>query len=327
MKAEKSFEGKIFYVIGALGAVASIIGFVYAFTIHPDWKGLYISITASIYSMVLVSILVYLVSERKKILKGKHEALLQEKYTASLRSAYHNLHSISHEFRDEYQRLRSKQVAIGELKNRKFLICVLDNMKYIFEGITDAPCCSCIKVHVPSTRKIVTLARDAGSATESGQIDYYRESTVESNTASQRIINDKIKYFFSNNLLELRDAGHYKNDRADWWLNYKSTIVWPIRYFHDKEGKHDIPALLCLDSKETGVFDEYMCFHVGACVADMLYAYFSHENINWELLTKGGAKTRSDVTKIPIMEKPAPKEPGKEDTHTEQKTESSEEKS
>ncbi len=283
MKVEKTFEGKIFYVIGILGAVASIIGLVYAFTIHPDWKGLYISITASIYSMALVGILVYLVSERKKILKEKHEALLQEKYTASLRSAYHNLHSISHVFRDEYQRLRSKQVAIGELKHWKFLVCVLDNMKYIFEGITDAPCCSCIKVHVPSTRKIITLARDAGSATESGQIDYYRESTVESNTASQQLINNKAKYFFSNNLLELHEAGNYENDRQDWQLNYKSTIVWPIRYFNDKERRHSIPALLCLDSKKTGVFDEEVCFHVGACVADMLFAYFSHENINWSI--------------------------------------------
>lgn len=298
IEMEKTFGQKMFYTIGLLGAVTSLIGFIFVLIMHTDWKVLYIATTGFVYSMAIISILVYLLSERKKLTQERYEAVQEAVQASFLRTGYKSLHSISHAFRDELYKLERLKtpLPIDKIKDAGFLVKVLDNTKNIFEKATQNTTCStCIKLCVPNTKDIITLARDTSSIAESELADYYRKSTVESNTASQRIINDRDAYFFCNNLQELESKGNYRNDRNNWQEKYLSTIVLPIRCFDNNKRKHHIPALLCVDSMKPGIFDEDVCVQIGACITDMLFPYFCHRNINWTPQTG----TRSRICDIP----------------------------
>ena len=283
METPKSFGQRILYWIAIAGAIASITMFIYGIGTRTDWRSLYIAISGLIYSMALISILVYLMNERKKLVQEKYEALMQAERVIGFRHACHRLHSISHRFRDTFQKIEvsTSPLAYDDIRDSGFPLCVLDNLKNIFDQITGVTCSTCIKLLILGTNRVVTFTRDTASAAEAELLDYNREATVESNTASERIVNNGDAYFFSNNLLELHKSGNYKSDRPNWERRYLSTIVLPVRCFDEKKKKHKIPAMLCIDSKKINCFDEDICVQVGACVTDMLFPYFNHRNIKW----------------------------------------------
>ena len=69
--------------------------------------------------------------------------------------------------------------------------------------------------------------------------------------------------------------GDYFNDNPNWSERYLSTIVWPIRCMNQEVNRHELFGFLCIDSMVPDVFDEDVDVQLGACVADMLYTYFS----------------------------------------------------
>lgn len=78
-----------------------------------------------------------------------------------------------------------------------------------------------------------------------------------------------------------------------WTLPYRSTIVLPIRYIRDhskcpSEADHHascketqkkcdfvLSGFLCIDCNSRNIFDERFAPEVGACIADMLFSFFT----------------------------------------------------
>jgi len=112
-----------------------------------------------------------------------------------------------------------------------------------------------------------------------------------------------IRYFLSNDLVELYRDGKYENSSFEevgtptvtchwqgfrfvknWNLPYKSTIVLPIRYIPDNQIGEDINGdhkeyrfwgFLCVDCNSKNVFDKIYSPELGGAFADVLYMLFS----------------------------------------------------
>jgi hypothetical protein len=304
----ESFKKQLFYWFGISGSLASIIGLVYVMVSNPNWQNLYITLTSCLYIIALVITVIYHIRERKILLQEKSKAQLEmqeaianmerarleakqaETFAEALAKAFPALHSIGHAFRHECERLKKCPItSIDDLKDSKFLLSVCDNLKMIYERITDKTCAVCIKLHMPKQKILVPIARDAASFAQRGLFDNwelggYGETSIESNTASQRIINNGGNFFVADDLISMQDKEGYDNNRKDWFQYYRSALVMPIRFYNEVTREKHIPALLSIDSKATNIFDNSVCIEIGAAVTDMLYVFFTHPNFTIDAL-------------------------------------------
>jgi hypothetical protein len=298
-KSKKTFE-KLFCWIGILGASASIICLVYVMIDNPDWRNLYIALTSCLYIVALIIITVFHTKEREILLEekcdaqiklkeamvDKERACLEAKQAAAFESVFPDLHAISHAFRDEYERLNNHPISsLDDLKGSRFLLCTADILKMIYDRITGKTCAVCIRLHIEKQKILVPIARDAASSAQRGLFDSwgiggYGATSVKSNTASQRIIINGENFFVEDDLMKLKDREGYDNERKDWFQLYRSTLVLPIRFYNEATQEKHIPALLGIDSRATGIFNNNACIEIGATVTDMMYIFFTHPNFN-----------------------------------------------
>lgn len=306
MTESESFQKQLFYYIGTSGALASIICLIYVMISNPDWRNLYIALTSCLYIIALIVISIYHTRERKTLVQEKYKAQLNTKeanielerarlkirQTAVLKKVFPILHSISHAFRHECEKLKYRPIShLDDLKDSKFLLSTVDLLKKAYDEVTDNTCAVSIKLHIAKQEILVPIARDAASAAQRGLFDNweiggYGETSVTSNTASRRIIVNGENFFLANNLINLKDKEGYENSRRDWPQVYQSTLVLPIRFYNETTQEKNIPALLSIDSKAINIFDNDVCIEMGAAVTDMLYTFFKHPDFDIKTFPK-----------------------------------------
>ena len=265
----------LLFWVSLVGGFASVCAFATSMVFPGDRQTQYVAYSSVVYIIVLLSIQVYMLLERGRTVHTRDQALQQLHKLQSYKDSYQALHGISHAVRDcLHERLTNGAARLQRPDHRQFCLVILDNLKEIFRSITGVRCATCIKVYFEEDGTMITLGRDGVSAADRGLIDQGRVSGVDSNTASQRIVRDKDRHFFCNDLEKLADNDGYKSDRPMWQHHYRSTIVWPIRHYDPETNAADTFGVLCVDSPATNVFERTVSLQIGACVADMLYPYF-----------------------------------------------------
>jgi len=268
--------------IGLLGGIASILAFIGGWFTSDDWKMKYIAVSSTVYIVVLLCICAYIIWDRGKLAESfaaRIAKLDAEKNAAvkkaNYRRAFRPLHSVFHKLRDTLVELRKSPPRPGDGYDDGSCRAVLDVLHDIFQTITGASCSTCIKAFDKDKDTLTTIGRDSISEAHRGGEDTTRTCRVSGNKDFQEIVTGRRTYFICNDLVKAAAAGDYFNDNPNWRNRYRSTIVWPIRYFDKQRGKHELFGFLCADSMATEIFDEEADVQVGACVADMIYAYFS----------------------------------------------------
>jgi len=157
----------------------------------------------------------------------------------------------------------------------------------MFTIITGSVCRTCVKelgrsgegagtVDAPGTAQgdelrkleVTTMVRSGGVPSPADGVRHF----VDQNTDFESLfLNPSLRWFHSNDLASLEA---YKNSSwvGDGPREYASTCVWPIEKRDAfAPGNHDILGLLCVDTRDTNVFDERFDFWIGAALADALY--------------------------------------------------------
>jgi hypothetical protein len=243
-----------------------------------------------LYFAILLGFLVFLTHTYSK--KSRHAEA--QKY----------LHGAIHIARDAYRYLDtcySQPETYREEKFRDYLVSTLTAAEAAFSLVTGGGCRTSIKVlsqDKDESLYVKTLARDNVSMS---RYDYKddnegKKHKIMGSTAFQAIIQGRVNYYFNNNLMKTvgyfntsmvgYEEGGYKTQdflAENWPLPYVSTIVWPIRATYKKvEGGTAIPegsdvpqyiyGFLTVDSAYTEVFDRRYDSHMGAALADALFA-------------------------------------------------------
>ncbi len=151
---------------------------------------------------------------------------------------------------------------------------ILDVFRDIFNVVKEQEFSTCIKNFCDQS-VLQTICRDSVNEAKRGNDDDTRRSPVNDNTDFMQLMHGTKPYFFCNDLVERSRAGQYDNDNPHWADHYRSTIVWPIRCKTFGQEKFELFGFLCVDSMATDVFNEETDVELGACVADMIYAYFN----------------------------------------------------
>lgn len=96
-------------------------------------------------------------------------------------------------------------------------------------------------------------------------------------------------HFISNNLIEDRNNGRYKNRNTNWDRFYSSRLTVPIR--HQGKSSINISGVITIDSKDL-VFKEperSYCINISKCFADVLYNFFFIVSELEESITRPGS--------------------------------------
>ena len=197
----------------------------------------------------------------------------------SHRLAFGDIHRMVHELRDylyeadvsdwdgEERRRELYRVAVG----------ILGDVSAMMTRLTGRTCATCVKLFVdpPDASNedgtLITFCRDRESARTRGQRDRQETFQVSENHDFSRIVHSDENFFTSNDL-----SGHegYYNERPDWRSRYLSALVLPIQRSNigdEPERFHDILGFLCVDAKETQVFDESFSVELLAPISDSMY--------------------------------------------------------
>lgn len=275
MRLPRPSKSGILFWIGVLGSIASILSLFTSFFADPDWRGLYIAISATVYILALLGIEVYILIERGRLLREREAMAEASRRAQAYQGTFELMHSIFHRLRDVMFEMEKTPPQPGDNFDEALCEHILDVLRTIFERITGARCSTCIKAFDKNANSLATIARDSISSTTRGSIDHGRISQVSENTDFELIMQGHQRYFLCNDLITLSESGLYKNDRPDWRAHYRSTMVLPIRCLDKGIRKHVLFGFLCIDSIQPDIFDPHFAPQVGACIADIVYLYFS----------------------------------------------------
>jgi len=230
--------------------------------------------------------------------------------------AFH-LHNIHDQLRDRiielntfYQVLLSDSSYIPEKSDvidilritKQFNMYLVNNIKDIFDFLTDDSCSVCIKIigiNDKSEVIVSTLMRDTKSFRERKSKDgLFNEPFLwYENTAFKLILSNDTadSYYVSDNLSKEQS---YTNLNNNWRRFYNATLVAPLRInLNDSKFGEDqflnVIGFVCIDNKK-GNFDTRASIEVMASIADSLYQYF---NLTGELTDLATTRIRTANTK------------------------------
>ncbi len=180
-----------------------------------------------------------------------------------------------------------------EGENRLFYLFLINNVKTIFDILSDSECSVCIKIleqqQSSTDLSVKTLLRDSGSYRERDSSNtVIRNYSYEENTAFKNIMSYDIpqNYYVSDNLLSERV---YENINENWNDYYNATLVCPIR-LKLEEGEdnssniYTVIGFICIDNKKGG-FDNRICIQLLASIADSIFNHFYLYHKVMELVT------------------------------------------
>jgi hypothetical protein len=176
---------------------------------------------------------------------------------------------------------------------------ILDAVAQAFSIATRTTCRACVKVISvdPSAPSLDSLDRDRrarhllvrtlirDSVSQIPGKDTTADFLTENEDFHQVFLEPSRRVFFENDLVARRKKGHYSNShfpsdfdasKDPWPLQYRSTMVWPIKMLGQSSNLHDdheILGFLCVDSPSKNVFVERYDFEAGALVTDALYMF------------------------------------------------------
>jgi|GEM_PF-5841314 len=276
-------RSEVVFWIGVVGGLASILSFVCGlFVPGGDWKTRYIAISSTVYIVTLLFICAYVVWDRGKVVADRAVDLAKiatERDSAVQLAKYAKifrpLHGICHKLRDALVSLQKSPPQPGEAYDESLCRAILDVFRELFQTTKGAEFSACIKTFDGNEENLRTICRDSVNEAHRGSEDSKRPCTISGNSDFKDILTGRRTFFCCNDLVKAAEAGDYFNDNPRWRDRYRSTIVWPIRCMAHELGRHELFGFLCIDTMATGLFDEDADVHLGACVADMIYAYFS----------------------------------------------------
>jgi hypothetical protein len=207
-------------------------------------------------------------------------------------------------------RINSENASINATINDEFKKTIEDCLNLIsefFTLISRHRCSVCLKelsklyvdeaytneIKTTEVYIIKTLARNQLSKIERDKVSDDFNHILDDNTDFENIFNLGDNYFFSNNLVKLWEEGKYKNStllmldkKKDirphkekywvfskwvWPLNYKSTMVFPIRFLE----KNEYFGFLCVDAKKENTFRFRYDIYFGANFADLFHTFLT----------------------------------------------------
>ncbi len=309
-KKSSSLSEFFSYITGSV----SIIGLVTAPQFLPEKD---VPLVFTIFLVILISLLMFYTfyRERRKL----------HRYAESI--LY--IHYINHLVRDYFAEAQE-----GKFENLDgTLQDILDAIANCFSLLTGKRCRVSLK-ELKGDLTIVDAGRDTMTKSRSPRNSDLEEDVVHKladNTDFNNLwyaINGCTRYYLNNNLMaswknhEYRSSSfqvvgepvlRFKSIRSvvcNWRLNYKSTLVLPIRYCESfkppKEKDKKCPGtwkfwgFLCVDCYSRGVFDTRYSPELGGAAADLLYSLCSISN---HLLENAELKENNDQSKETDVEK------------------------
>lgn len=163
------------------------------------------------------------------------------------------------------------------LSFQKYLVFLMDNIKEIFDVLTDDQCSVCIKIIVPGEYPELTTVkthyRDSISFRERKLIDSSMQSfPYYENTAFKQIIQDPYKNpcFICN---DLKKESGYLNMNKNWYKYYNASMVVPISLTLSKEEERMILGFICIDNMKGG-FEEKIGRNIISAIADLNFLVY-----------------------------------------------------
>ncbi len=262
-KKQKKIVSTLITIIGFIGSVVSIVGFLSGLEFHYWFPLLSVVLTVSgaLYYHHLMQ-------------KGFEEAM--EKETIKERQSWKNIHPILHLLRDDscrtIKRWYSGSLNQDELRdkvtNTAERICGF--LAEILSVLSDENVSVCIKIrpsYVKGTKpsddleaaQVQALARSHNTVSAR---NIQRVHNIKGNTDFEVILKEDQNYFVGAHLKDLYDKRLYNNSSDRWWEHYQSAVVTPIRIKESRRtesGTSEIIHLLgflCADSLSPVAFGE-----------------------------------------------------------------------
>lgn len=284
----------IFGYAGILGTVITVVYTAYA-AYHA---ALSFDFSATVITLCLVNAFLVLSSSatlrRYFALQRVHNPLVHQvdnlkSFQITISKVMHN---INHQARTLINKLNndillsdvSREREMG-LSFEKYLIFLLDNIKEIFDVVTDDQCSVCIKLLVPNKENpeqtfVKTHYRDSISFRERRKSDFaLKDYPYYENTAFKKIIRKEYKnrIYFCNNL---KEEHSYTNLNTEWQEYYNATLVVPISLPVDGSSQSQssvIIGFLCVDNMK-GNFDEKITRNILSSIADLTFLIYKSFN-------------------------------------------------
>lgn len=168
-----------------------------------------------------------------------------------------------------------------------FRLRIRESLRWLAEAytlVTGSQCRACIKlISVNDSTDgnkhdvvVSTFCRD----NESGEPPRHVPDRIGENTDFRQIFTENAAYFFSNDLIAQLKKGYknshwHEDDIAKGNLAYQATIVWPIERTvtagTTQPAERQVLGFLCVDTKQTGAFQQTYDDALGASFAQALY--------------------------------------------------------
>jgi len=185
---------------------------------------------------------------------------------------------------------------------KQFNIFLVNNVKDIFDLLTNDDCSVCIKIVGVNNKEevtISTLMRDTKSFRKRRSNDgLFNEPFLwYENTAFKNILSNDIAdtYFVCD---DLSAEQSYVNLNSNWKKSYNATLVAPFRIdvsdsFYEEGACSNITGFLCIDNHK-GNFNNEPSIETVASIVDSLYQYF---NVSGDLTLLATDRIREDNMK------------------------------
>lgn len=297
-KKSKINQVSFFILFSYVAGGASILGLLLSNFI-PNEKE---SIRSLVYTIFLVALVLIVLI---------HSYLKDKRKLHRYSEAVFFTHHVNHLVKEYINRIHKKKKDDFE----EILQEIVDSIAQCFSILTGKRCRCCIKeIGEKAEHRIKTCRRDAISSKRSYTQKDPEMNFIENNTDFRKLwyAEDNCeRYYINNNLIQEWKWNRYQNSTfqtkgypkpkqilglnysIDWPLDYKSTLVLPIRFLFDfsppeyktDEGKTrtsfenndnwDFWGFLCIDSNSRDVFDDQYAPDLGLTFADVLQIFFT----------------------------------------------------
>lgn len=197
---------------------------------------------------------------------------------AQLAGCSGSLHRVFHLLRDTAALKLTDPKTTSIERLQELLEPTTDEIATLFTGMTGHRCQVTVKeVFLPDE------APEVWDLSRSGGRPLLPPEPIEGNTDFESLLLGPDSYFMCNDIAAARRDDSYANSHARPGkpLSYNSAIVWPVRRRLRRRPQatkklnarswQDLIAYLCVDSPDTGVFDESIDVWIGAAIADAMY--------------------------------------------------------
>lgn len=245
-----------------------------------------------------------------------HAVLVEKRKLHRYAQTVFHTHFAQHLVRDSLSEFKNSKEDNTQETTEK----ILDAIANCF-SITCGKTCRVSIVELSDKFELAVVARDSMSNIRATSRDKNKKHLLEDNTDFKNLwysTNGCSRYYLNNNIVKSWIKHCYDNSCfseaeepevktflgityvKNWPLNYKSALIFPIRYVSKfepptKESSATPPhweyyGFLCIDSLSKNSFDERYSPELGASFADMLYTYFSQTEFILDIMTTPSTK-------------------------------------